>query len=64
MKEDEVENWIGVHIRCAGCFYEWGALHPNCDRLECPECGNWMNVDHYRLKNFEESLEEQIEFIE
>ena len=45
-------EWACTHMECDKCGFEWEAVHPVCEWLQC-ECGAWNQVPPF--KNEEES---------
>lgn len=37
------DDWAVSQITCTECGYEWVAVHPICEWLQC-ECGAWTQV--------------------
>lgn len=46
MNEEEPQaGWTAAIVRCVLCNTTWTAMfHISCERLECPECGNMVEV--------------------
>lgn len=45
--EDEEEVWLSGSMGCYLCSREWVAVfHVESERLECPDCGNMVDVEH------------------
>lgn len=37
------KGWIGAIVECDLCTNKWTAVyHEDCDKLECPNCGNMV----------------------
>lgn len=46
MKEEQEGPWCDEEACCESCDYVWIAVHPCCEELECPKCGQMTRSTH------------------